>query len=441
MLLLGAGRSSAALIRYLLHLAEKANTRVVIADISREQATEKAGGHPAAIPIGFDVTSEAQRRTMVSGSDLVLSLLPPHLHGLVAADCVALKKPFLSASYISSEIQSLDEQARKNGVLLLNECGLDPGIDHMSAMEIIHRLQDERCEITSFRSYTGGLVAPESNDNPWGYKFSWNPRNVILAGQSTARYIRDGQYKYIPYSRMFTDIETIHVEGAGSFDGYANRDSLAYRHHYGISDIPTMLRGTLRHPGYCRAWDVFVKLGLTDDTVKLERSEDMTYAQVVASFIPASARGETLLEKVAAFCGLPPDGESMTRVAWTGIFDDIKTGVPDASPALILQKLLESKWKLNPGDRDMIVMQHQFEYTRSGHPEKLVSTLVVKGDDQQFTAMAKTVGWPLGICAKLMLQGKISLKGVHLPVHREIYKPVLKELKSMGVEFNEKTVI
>jgi saccharopine dehydrogenase-like NADP-dependent oxidoreductase len=202
-----------------------------------------------------------------------------------------------------------------------------------------------------------------------------------------------------------------------------------------------MLRGTLRHPGYCRAWDVFVKLGLTDDTVKLERSEDMTYAQVVASFIPASARGETLLEKVAAFCGLPPDGESMTRVAWTGIFDDIKTGVPDASPALILQKLLESKWKLNPGDRDMIVMQHQFEYTRSGHPEKLVSTLVVKGDDQQFTAMAKTVGWPLGICAKLMLQGKISLKGVHLPVHREIYKPVLKELKSMGVEFNEKTVI
>ncbi len=437
-LLLGAGRSASALIRYLLRYSENNDCTLVIADLSLEHASEKGGGHPCSIPVALDATDDQARKELIQNSSLVVSLLPPHLHNLVAKNCLSLHKPFLSASYVSPEIKDLDAAARNNGVLLLNECGLDPGLDHMSAMETIHRLQDEECTLTSFRSYTGGLVAPESNDNPWGYKFSWNPRNVILAGQATARYIQDGKYKYIPYNRIFTDIETIHVEGEGSFDGYANRDSLSYRNHYGLEDIPTMLRGTLRHPGYCRAWDVFVKLGLTDDTVKLEHSEDLSYAEIIEAFLPSSIRGETLLEKVASFCGLPPEGESMTRVAWTGIFEDKKTGVPDASPALILQKLLESKWKLNPGDKDMIVMQHQFGYLRSGNTEKLISTLVAKGDDQQFTAMAKTVGWPLAICAKLILENKIQLKGVHLPVSKEIYQPVLQELKSMGVEFREK---
>jgi saccharopine dehydrogenase-like NADP-dependent oxidoreductase len=303
---------------------------------------------------------------------------------------------------------------------------------------VIHRLQEQGCELTSFKSYTGGLVAPESNDNPWGYKFSWNPRNVILAGQGTARYIRNGYYKYIPYNRIFTETEKITVDDCGTFDGYANRDSLAYRHHYSIDNIPTLLRGTLRYSGFCRAWDVFVKLGLTDDSYKVEKSETLTYAQLVKAFLPASSRKEKLVDAVAEFCNLPPDGEAMTKVIWTGILSDNPIEVADASPAMILQHLLEKKWKLMPGDKDMIVMQHQFEYLKNDRAEKLNSSLMVIGDDENFTAMAKTVGLPLGIVARLLMQGKITLSGVHIPVMKEIYEPVLKELSSMGIRFSEK---
>src|SRR5688572_20349946 len=245
-------------------------------------------------------------------------------------------------------------------------------------LEVIDRLKKEGCELTSFKSYTGGLVAPESNDNPWGYKFSWNPRNVILAGQGTARYIRDGLYKYIPYNRLFSEIERIQVEGYGSFDGYANRDSLAYRHHYHIEQIPTLLRGTLRQSGFCRAWNVFVQLGLTDDSYKIEKSETLTYADLIRAHLPATLVKDSLLETVAAFCGLPPDGEAMTKVEWTGILTDEPIGISDASPAQILQNLLEKKWKLEEHDKDMIVMQHQFEFLRNDISQKLNSTLVVK---------------------------------------------------------------
>ncbi len=437
-LLLGAGRSSSSLIRFLLDASEKNQWQVIIGDVSEAAAREKTGKHTHAKAIHFDVNDSAQRMAEVKAADLVISLLPPHLHYQVAVDCVTHSKHFLTASYLTPEMQALHDAAVKNGILILNECGLDPGIDHMSAMEVIHRLQDEGCELQSFRSYTGGLVAPESNDNPWGYKFSWNPRNVILAGQGTARYILDGTYKYIPYNRLFTDIEKIEVGELGIFDGYANRDSLAYRHHYGIENIPTLLRGTLRQSGFCRAWDVLVRLGLTDDTYKIEKPETLTYAQLMRAFLPASAQKVNLVEAVAAFCNLPPDGEAMSKIKWTGILEEDKIELTDASPAMILQHLLEKKWVLQPGDKDMIVMQHQFVFLRNNKTEKLVSSLVVTGDDQQFTAMAKTVGLPLGIAAKLILENKISLTGVHIPVKKEIYEPVLKELSQAGIRFEEK---
>jgi len=437
-LLIGAGRSSSALIRYLLEQAESRQWEIVIGDVSEASAREKTGAHPRARAIEFDVNDATRREVEVQKSDLIISLLPPHLHHLVAADCVTFKKHFITASYINADMVALHEAAVQNGILILNECGLDPGIDHMSAMEVIDRLQNEGCELVSFKSYTGGLVAPESNDNPWGYKFSWNPRNVILAGQGTACYIRNGQYKYIPYNRLFTDIEKIEVDGCGAFDGYANRDSLAYRHHYNIENIPTLLRGTLRQSGYCRAWDVFVKLGLTDDSYKVEKCETLTYAELVTAFLPASSKKDKLVDAVAAFCGLPSEGEAMTKVLWTGILGEDKISISDASPAMILQDLLEKKWKLQPNDKDMIVMQHQFEFLRKGKPEKLTSSLVVKGEDQLFTAMAKTVGLPLGIAAGLILDGKIQLTGVHIPVMKEIYTPVLKALEEMGIRFEEK---
>jgi saccharopine dehydrogenase-like NADP-dependent oxidoreductase len=436
-LLLGAGRSSPVLIQYILDRATASEWQLSIGDVSEEAAKEKTHGHERAEAIKFDVNDDAQRQYEIERTDLVISLLPAALHYLVATDCVKYKKHFLTASYVSPQIQSLHDDALKNDVLLLNECGLDPGIDHMSAMEIIHRLKAGGGVLQTFKSYTGGLVAPESDNNPWGYKISWNPRNVILAGQGTARYIEDGEYKYIPYGRIFTQTENIYVEGLGNFDGYANRDSLAYRHYYGIDNIPTLLRGTLRKAGFCEAWDVFVKLGITDDNFILEDSENLTYAQIVRSYLPPRNFSGNLIDDVAALCGLDPNGESMKKVTWSGIFENRKTGLAQASPAMILQQLLEEKWKLGKSDRDMIVMQHQFEYLVNGKSEKLLSSLIVKGDDHIHTAMAKTVGLPLGIAARLLLENKIVARGVQIPVLEEIYKPVLKELELMKVKFGE----
>jgi len=436
----GAGKSSSVLIRYLSGQAEQYGFTLLVGDHSLDLATQKCLGLKYVEPIAFDVNDSTHRTDAVSKSDVVISLLPPDMHHLLVEECVLQGKHFVSASYVSAKVSSLEEQAKKQGVMIISECGLDPGIDHMSAMEIIDRLRSEGAEITSFKSYTGGLVAPESNNNPWGYKFSWNPRNVILAGQATACFIADGRYRYIPYSRIFSDIENITVPGFGNFDGYANRDSLSYRGSYGLHDIPTMIRGTLRQRGYCRAWNVFVALGLTDDQVRIHDAGSMTYRQLVESFIPSSIKGDSIEDRVAKFCGLPIDGEAMSMVAWTGIFEDTTIPVDVASPAQILQNLLEQKWRLMPEDRDMIVMVHEFEYMIGESKKRIASTLVVEGDDSVMTAMAKTVGLPLAITALKIIDGSIKLPGGnHIPVSKEIYLPVLKSLASMGIVFKETT--
>ncbi|MFM7053979.1 MAG: saccharopine dehydrogenase C-terminal domain-containing protein, partial [Bacteroidota bacterium] len=363
----------------------------------------------------------------------------PDMHHLLVEECLKHGKHFLSASYVSAKVAAMEPEAREKGVVIISECGLDPGIDHMSAMEIINRLKSQGANLISFKSYTGGLVAPESNDNPWGYKISWNPRNVILAGQGTASYLWGGKYKHTPYSRIFTDIESLEVEQVGRFDGYANRDSVSYMKIYGLEGISGLLRGTLRQRGYCRAWNVFVTLGLTDDGIKIPGSGTMTYAELVESFLPVHVKGETLAHRVASLCGLPVDGEAMTLVSWTGIFEDTTIGIENATPAQILQKLLESKWILNPEDKDMVVMVHDFVYELNGETHKLTSSLVVKGEDSVHTAMAKTVGLPLAITALKLMDGSISLPGgLYLPVTKEIYEPVLHDLEKNGIVFQEK---
>lgn len=439
-LLLGAGKSSGSLIQYLLQNAENKGFNLVIGDKDPAVAEEKINNHPYGKAIGFDINNAGQRHEEIMKADLVISLLPPALHLPAAEDCLRLGKNLVTASYISPEIKALHSAAEEKGLLFLNECGLDPGIDHMSAMEIIHRLKTAGAVLTSFKSYTGGLVAPESNDNPWGYKFTWNPRNVILAGQGTARYIQDGKYHYIPYPRLFSESTKISVEGHGRFDGYANRDSLSYRHHYGIEEIPTMLRGTLRHEGFCSAWQVFVTLGITDDSFIMENTENMTYRQFIEAFVPPSVQGADLEEKISHYCRVDPQGPAMERIRSTGILEETKIGISNASPARVLQHLLEQKWVLKPGDKDMIVMQHIFEYTIENKAKRLTSSLVVKGDDTVQTAMAKTVGLPLAIAAILLLEGKLKSKGVQLPVMEEMYVPILKELQSLGIEFVEKEI-
>ncbi|MBP6334672.1 MAG: saccharopine dehydrogenase NADP-binding domain-containing protein [Bacteroidia bacterium] len=434
-LLIGAGRSSSSLIAYLLKYAETEKWILRVADLSLESAAAKLENHPSGEALELDIRNHTALIEEIAKADLVLSMLPAHMHISVAKECVRLKKHLVTASYVSQEMSDLDAEAKNAGIILLNECGLDPGIDHMSAMEVIDRIQDEGGRITSFKSYTGGLVAPESNDNPWGYKFSWNPRNVILAGQGTARFIQDNRYKYIPYHRLFSQIEKIFVQDHGTFDGYANRDSLSYRKLYRLENIQTMLRGTLRQEGFCKAWNIFVQLGLTDDSYKITGSSGLTYAGLIDSFLPASSEKKSIRQRLAEFVSLDERDSALEMISWTGILDETLIGISEGSPAMILQDLLEKKWVLRDTDKDMIVMQHLFSYELNKKQFELSSSLVVKGENSIYTAMAKTVGLPAAIATRLILNGTITRRGVRIPVEKELYVPILKELENYGVNF------
>ncbi|MDZ4664013.1 MAG: saccharopine dehydrogenase C-terminal domain-containing protein [Bacteroidota bacterium] len=435
-LVIGAGRSSGSLITYLLKNAVVNNWFITVTDMNLTLATEKVKGYSHCEAKTFDVNNESQRKEIIASHDVVVSMLPASMHGNVAKDCVSLGKHLFTASYVSPEMNELNKQAKQKGVLLMNEIGLDPGIDHASAMKIIHELQAKGANITSFRSYCGGLVAPKSNDNPWGYKFSWNPRNVVMAGQSAAQYISEGKLKFIPPSRIFTQIDTITVENYGSFDAYANRDSISYQEPYGLKNIKTLLRGTLRMPGYCEAWNVFVRLGLTDDTYKIHEADKLTYSQLLDSVLPPS-KG-TIKERLKEFMGKEYTNAIEEKLDYLEIFNDKKIKLKEASPAQLLQDLLEEKWKLKQGDKDMIVMQHLFDYELNGKTHHLTSSLVVLGDDENHTAMAKTVGLPLAITLKNFLEGKFKLSGVQIPIVKEVYSPLLQELESLGIKFDEK---
>ncbi|MBL7900716.1 MAG: saccharopine dehydrogenase NADP-binding domain-containing protein [Bacteroidia bacterium] len=439
-LIIGAGRSSTSLIEYLLNQTELHPWKITIADVDETLAREKCGGHANATPIRFDSKDETSRRELIKQHNLVVSMLPAFMHGDVARDCVELGVHMATASYVSREMSALNEEAKGKKIILLNECGLDPGIDHASAMKIIHELRNKGARITSFKSYCGGLVAPESNDNPWGYKFSWNPRNVILAGQGTAQYLENGSLKCLPYNRLFKESETVNMGEYGDFDAYANRDSISYIDVYELKNIQTMIRGTLRQKGFCKAWNVFVKLGLTDDSTIIKGANHYTYTQLLDFFLP-SRKGK-VKQKLADFMGADWDNEIEGLMDYLDLFSDRNIKLSEGSPAQLLQHLLEEKWKLKANDKDMILLQHQFEYQIPGTnaPEKLVSSLVVKGRDQKHTAMALTVGLPLAIAVKNILTGKVRLRGVQIPTHPELYEPMLSELMELGIVFKEERI-
>lgn len=441
-LLLGAGRSASSLIKYLLDNAVENNWSIRIGDMSVDHLVSVLNNLPNAAAFEFNVHHEQQRSEEVAQADLVISLLPAVFHIEVARECLKQEKHLITASYVTPAFLELHEQSQAKNLTFLMECGLDPGIDHMSAMSAITDIKKRHGKITSFKSYTGGLVAPESDNNPWHYKFTWNPRNVVLAGQGTAKYIKQGTYKYIPYHQLFRRTDDLFVDGYGQFEGYANRDSLSYREPYGLDDIPTMLRGTLRRKGYCIAWDVFVQLGLTDDSYTLENSVNMTYSSYLESFMPPAAhKEENLQNRLSNYTGIAADSEIMQKLEWLGLFTDTPVELEKATPAQVLEKILQAKWQLNSGDKDMIVMQHLFEFELEGVKRALTSSLVVLGEDEVQTAMAKTVGLPVGILAKLLLQDKISHRGVVIPIYTELYESVLEELKQYGVNFIEEETI
>ena len=435
-LVIGAGRSASSLIQYLLQQSTDHDWHITIADTDVGLAQEKLAGHPNGVAVSFDIFDETEKEVYFKKADLVVSMLPASLHKEVANSCLKHGRHLLTASYISQEMRALSADAKEKGLVFLNECVLDPGIDHMTGKQAIDSIAKAGGVLKSFKSFTGGLVAPQSDNNPWKYKFTWNPRNVVLAGQGTAKFIRQGRYKYIPYHSLFTRTEPISIEGWGDFEGYPNRDSLKYRQQYDLLDIPTMIRGTLRRPGFCEAWNVFVHLGLTDDSYTLEDSENMTYRDYINTFLYYHP-DKTVEDKLCEHLKLNRPGEIYDRIAWTGLFENKKIGLSHASPAKILQHLLEEKWSLDPEDKDMIAMQHQFEYELENQTHRLISSLVTLGSDRLHTAMSKTVGWPLGISAKLVLTDQIKSRGVITPMLPEVYNPVLKELDSLGVQMQE----
>jgi len=440
-LIVGAGRSSAALVRYLLEKSFSEKLKVIIADISVENAKKLVKGHENATIVELDIFNIESRKALVNSADIVISMLPARFHLEIAKDCLAFGKSLVTASYISKELMAMDEEVKKKGLVFMNEIGLDPGIDHMSAMQVIDRIKAKGGKMLLFESFTGGLVAPESDTNLWNYKFTWNPRNVVVAGQGgVAKFIQEGKYKYIPYHKLFRRTEFLSIEGYGNFEALANRDSLNYRDVYGLEDVLTLYRGTIRRVGFSRAWNIFVQLGMTDDSYHMEGSESMSYREFTNSFLPYKPHDSAEL-KLRHYLKIDQDDVIWEKLLELDIFNGDKiVGIKDATPAQILQKILMDSWTLQEDDKDMIVMYHKFGFEINGEKRQIESNMVVLGEDQSFTAMAKTVGLPVAIATLSILNGQIKSPGVQLPISKEVYDPILKELENYKLLFHEKEV-
>jgi saccharopine dehydrogenase-like NADP-dependent oxidoreductase len=428
-LIIGAGRSASSLIQYLLNKSAQENLHLTIGDLSLELAQRKTNNHPNATAIALDITHVTQRQSEIQKADIVISMLPAHMHIEVAKDCVTFKKNMVTASYISEAMQNLDVEVKANNLVFMNEIGLDPVIDEIKA---------KGGHMILFESFCGGLVAPESDNNLWNYKFTWAPRNVVLAGQGgAAKFIQEGKYKYIPYHKLFRRTEFLEVEGYGRFEGYANRDSLKYRSVYGLDDILTLYRGTIRRVGYSKAWNMFVQLGMTDDTYILDDSENLTYRDFINLFLPYSPTDSVEI-KTRWHLGIEQDDIMWDKLLDLDLFNpNKKVGLKNATPAQILEHILNDRWALQPNDKDMIVMYHKFGFEINGERKQIDSKMVCLGDDQTYTAMAKTVGLPVAMATLQILNGNIKTPGVQLPIRKEVYDPILKELEEFGVIFKE----
>jgi len=436
-IIIGAGKSTSWLIKYLSEQNELPLS-ITIADQSIEVAQQLADEYKNCKALSLDVFDKPALEKLIKDASIVISMLPARFHVEVAKTCLSQGKNMVTASYVSDEMSQLDNDVKAKGLTFLNEIGVDPGIDHMSAMEVIDNIKDEGGEMLMFESFTGGLVAPESDNNIWHYKFTWNPRNVVVAGQGgAAEFIQEGKYKYIPYQRLFRRTEFLEVPEYGKFEGLANRNSLAYRSIYGLEDIPTIFRGTLRRVGFSKAWNVFVQLGMTDDTYQIQNAEDMTYREFVNLFLPYSP-SDSIELKLRHSLKIDQDDLIWEKLLELDLFSDSKMiGLKEPTPAQALQKILEDKWKLDENDKDMIVMYHKFGYQLNQQKKQIDSTMVCIGENQKYTAMAKTVGLPVGIATIKILKGEIKSKGVLRPTLKEIYQPVLKELENYGILFQE----
>lgn len=432
-LVLGAGLVARPLVQYLL---DQPDLHVTVASRTVAKAQALVANRPNGQALPFDITRNGKSlRALVSEAELAISLLPYIHHVQVAEECVRHRCHLVTTSYVKDEMRALDAAAREAGVILLNEIGLDPGIDHMSAMRIIHRVHEAGGQVIHFRSYCGGLPAPEANDNPFGYKFSWSPRGVLLAGRNDARYLENGQVVEIPNRRLFATRHTVTLEGLGDLEAYPNRDSLPYVQIYGIPETHTMYRGTLRYPGWCETWQKFVELGLLDLT---ERDDlgGLTFRRLMLRLTGKPGSGDIRWD-LATHLGIAPDSEVMERFAWLGLLSD--EPLPPARTILdVLAKQMQERLRYAEGERDMIVLLHDFVVAYPDRKEHIVSTLIDFGVPGGDTSMARTVGLPAAIASRLILEGRIRQRGVCIPTLPEIYEPVLDELAELGIGMEER---
>lgn len=431
---LGAGLVASPVIRHILQASEH---ELTVAARSIENAKALNAGHPRGRVLHFDTEDNKALDELVAQSDLVISLLPYTHHVTVAERCIAHKKHLVTTSYVSPAMRALDASARNAGVTLLNELGLDPGIDHMSAMRVIHHARAQGGEVTAFRSYCGGLPAPEANDNPMGYKFSWSPRGVVLAARNSAKYLLDGAEVNIPGPELFAHPESVTITGAGSFEGYPNRDSVAYKEIYGLTKAHSVFRGTLRNIGHCETWKAMADLGLFDDTVKTYKNP--TFRGLIAALTGAdpNSTDEALRNAVAHKAKVSVESAPIAKLTWLGLFDQDPLPQETISPLDALVARMVTRMVYQPGERDMVVLQHEFTIEWSNRTEKLCSTLVQFGQPNADTAMARTVGLPAALGALGILDGKITRRGVVVPVEEEVYSPILDALEALGVRFIE----
>ena len=434
-LVLGAGLVAGAHVRYLL---DQPDFHVTVASRTFSKAQDIIRGHPRGEARQLDVTDEVTMEELIRQSDLAVSMLPYVHHPTVARLCVKHRKHMVTTSYVKEPMAQLDQAAKEAGVILLNEIGVDPGIDHMTAMKVIHRVQHDGGEITGFTSWCGGLPAPEANTNPFGYKFSWSPRGVLLAGKNSAHYLKDGRDVVVPGEQLFDHYWSVPVEVEGKvtdFEGYPNRDSMPYMETYGITTTRTMFRGTLRNVGWCATLRKIVDLGLLDEHERTDVG-GLTFAQFTAKLIGGSTGN--LKQNLAAYLKVEEGSPVMRNLEWLGLLSDDPLPLQKGAPIDVLTARMLEKMQYEEGERDMLILQHEFIAQYPGRQQKITSTMIDFGIPHGDTSMSRTVGLPAAIGVRMVLQGKINLTGVHTPVVPEIYVPVLAELERLGIHFAEK---
>lgn len=436
-LLIGAGRCAYPLIDYIIELAPTEGWFLTVGDAFPQKGIEKVAGRKNARAVWLDATKVNDRRELIGRADVVISLLPAHLHLEIAHDCIKLKKPLLTSAYVSHEVYRLGDEARDRELLFTEEKAMAPGIDELAAKRSLDQLRAEGAKINAFRSYSAGLpLANKSPENPWQYKITWNPRNIVLAGQGTAQYLENNKVRYIPYSRLFKTTQQVAIPGEGYLEAYLNRDSLLYSEEYGLKDIPNITKATLRRPGFCAAWDALVQLGLTDADFPILQSDKISYYNLLDSLV-GNQTGTTLKERTAQLLNLDVGDPILDKLQWLGLFSKKRIRIPLASPALILEHLLREKWDSKPDEEDQVILHHEIDYQLKGKKATRKSTMILKGQAPLFTAMAKNVSLPIAILLKHFLQGNeatISGKSLQEP---SIYEPILQELEEYGIRFEQ----